>query len=221
MGATYIGGCCGCGPKGIEYVCKSLNNPEASSSRQTSKLIDDETMRVSQLIAPTGVLRVGLNLANNVLTTNYSNVMEASGLAPSLAKAVGRSLGVDTRFVPFEGPGQVVEAMNKWDIAFIAEDKTRSETISFTQPYAEIPASYLVHGANVAEITNVDLVDQTGIRVAVLKGTGYDNWLKTNLAEATRVEAETRQGAVDLINQGHADALAGIRAHLTADVNQI
>ena len=33
MGATYIGGCCGCGPKGIEYVCKSLNNPEASSSR--------------------------------------------------------------------------------------------------------------------------------------------------------------------------------------------
>jgi len=89
-------------------------------------------MRVSQLIAPTGVLRVGLNLANNVLTTNYSNVMEASGLAPSLAKAVGRSLGVDTRFVPFEGPGQVVEAMNKWDIAFIAEDKTRSETISFT-----------------------------------------------------------------------------------------
>jgi len=70
-------------------------------------------------LAPTGVLRAGINLGNFLLVTGRSATGDPEGVSPSIAKAVGSiSSGVPVRYVPFAKPGPLADAVddNVWDI---------------------------------------------------------------------------------------------------------
>ena len=99
---------------------------------------------VSEL-APTGVLRAGINLSNFLLVTGRSATGDPQGVAPDLAGEIASRLGVPIKYVPFKSPGELADAAGTgvWDIGLIGAEPQRAEKIVFTAAYCEIEATYL------------------------------------------------------------------------------
>ena len=97
-------------------------------------------------LAPTGVLRAGINLSNFLLVTGKSPAGDPEGVAPDLAREIAKRLDVPVKYVPFKTPGELADAAASgvWDIGLIGAEPQRAETISFSPAYAEIEATYLL-----------------------------------------------------------------------------
>ena len=81
-------------------------------------------------LAPTGILRAGINLANFLLVSGKSAAGEPEGVAPDLAREIAQRLGVPVAYVPFARPGELADAAGTgvWDIGLIAAEPARAET---------------------------------------------------------------------------------------------
>jgi polar amino acid transport system substrate-binding protein len=53
-------------------------------------------------LAPTGVLRAGINLSNFLLVTRIRPTRDPEGVAPDLAHEVAMRLDVPVKYVPFD-----------------------------------------------------------------------------------------------------------------------
>ncbi len=97
-------------------------------------------------LAPTGVLRTGINMSNFLLVTGKTASGDPQGVAPDMAAEIARRLGVPVKYVPFERPSKLADAAgtNTWDIGLIGAEPQRAEKITFTNAYCEIEATYLV-----------------------------------------------------------------------------
>src|SRR6202451_1248042 len=117
-------------------------------------------------LAPTGVLRAGINLSNFLLVTGKSPSGDPQGVAPDLAREVARRLGVAVRYLPFNTPGELAHMAGRgvWDIGLIGAEPQRAETIAFTAAYAEIEATYLVPAHS--PLHTIADVDADGVRIA-------------------------------------------------------
>jgi polar amino acid transport system substrate-binding protein len=175
---------------------------------------------VSEL-APTGVLRAGINLSNFLLVTGRSPAGDPEGVSPDMAGELARRLGVPVKYVPFKSPGELADEAGKgvWDIGLIGAEPQRAEKIAFTAAYAEIEATYLVPAGSPLE-TIAD-VDAAGVRIAVTARTAYGLWLERNIKHAELVRSETLDTAYDDFVSKKLDALAGLRAHLLSDAEKL
>ena len=175
---------------------------------------------VSEL-APNGTLRAGINMANGLLVTGSTAAGAPTGVAPDMAREIAERLGVAVAYVPFASPSQVAEAAGRdaWDIALIAAEPARAESIAFSAAYVEIEACYLVPQS--ASIGSVADVDRPGIRIAVSAGTAYDLYLTRSLKHAELRRAKGQAGAVDLFLAEKLDALAGLRPALSREVENL
>jgi len=129
-------------------------------------------------LAPTGVLRAGINLSNFLLVTKVNSTGDPEGVAPDLA---GEVCAVSVKYVTFKSPGELADAVDKdiWDIGLIGAEPQRAETIAFTPAYAEIEATYLVpSGSPLKTIADVDSI---GVRIAVTARAAYGLWLDRNI----------------------------------------
>ena len=52
-------------------------------------------------LAPTGVLRAGINLSNFLLVTGRTPSGDPAGVAPDMAAEIAKRLGVPVKYVPF------------------------------------------------------------------------------------------------------------------------
>ena len=143
-------------------------------------------------LAPTGVLRAGINLSNFLLVTKVNSRGDPVGVAADLAGEVAMRLGVLVKYVTFKSPGELADAVNKdiWDIGLIGAEPQRAETIAFTPAYAEIEAtSLLPSGSPLKTIADVDSI---GVRIAVTARSAYGLWLDRNIKHAELKRSETR-----------------------------
>ena len=172
-------------------------------------------------LAPTGILRVAINLANFLLVSSRAENGDPQGVAPELATAIADSLGVGVSYVPYERPGPLADdaVQGVWDIGLIAVEPARAENIEFTEPYVEIEATYLVSGHSA--IQRITEVDQPGVRIAIPARSAYDLYLSRNLQHAELVRAEGIDGSFDLFVSKGLDVLAGLRPRLLTDVSRI
>ena len=117
-------------------------------------------------LAPTGVLRVGINLSNFLLVTGMRSTGDPEGVAPDLANEVAIRLGVPIRYVPFKSPGELadVAASGIWDVGLIGAEPQRAEMIAFSPAYAEIEATYLVPSGSM--LKTIAEIDAAGVRIA-------------------------------------------------------
>ncbi|HEY4250692.1 MAG TPA: transporter substrate-binding domain-containing protein [Roseomonas sp.] len=168
-------------------------------------------------LAPTGVLRAGINLSNFLLVTGRSASGDPEGVSPSMAKALADKLGVPVKYVPFPKPGLLADAVddNLWDIGLIGAEPARAEKITFTAAYSEIEATYLVPAGSA--ITAIDQVDKPGIRIAVSARSAYDLWLVRNIRHATLVQVEGGPATLEKFRDEKLEVLAGLRPGLLTD----
>ena len=172
-------------------------------------------------LAPSGVLRAGINLSNFLLVSGKSPTGEPEGVAPDMAREVALRLGVPVAYVTYARPGELADAAggDVWDIGLIAAEPARAEAIAFSPAYAEIEATYLVP-AN-SPISHIHEVDRPGVRIAIAARAAYDLWLARHLHHAELVRAPSLDASYDLFVSEKLDALAGLRPRLLQDVEKL
>ena len=176
---------------------------------------------IAEQLAPTGVLRAGINMSNFLLVTGRTGSGDPDGVSPDMARALAERLGVPVKMVPFPTPGELADAAEDdvWDIGLIGAEPQRAEKIAFTLAYTEIEATYLVPPGS--PIQSVEEVDRAGIRIAVSARSAYDLWLTRNIQNAELVRAQGLGGAFQLFVDEGLDALAGLRPALIGDVEKL
>ena len=172
-------------------------------------------------LAPTGVLRVGINLSNFLLVTGKAADGDPQGVSPDLGRAVAERLGVPVRYVTFASPGELADAATEdvWDIGNIGAEPERAKTITFTAAYAEIEATYLVPAGS--DLDTIEDVDRGGVRIAVSARSAYGLWLADNLRHAELVGVGSLDESFDVFVKRELEALAGLRPRLVTDVKRL
>ncbi|MGQ7932269.1 transporter substrate-binding domain-containing protein [Paraburkholderia sp. D1E] len=165
---------------------------------------------IHRQLAPRGVLRAAVNLANSLLVSGLDADGNPVGIAPDLAHSIARELDVPLACVSFTSPVELADAADSdvWDICLIAVDPAREHRIAFTAPYAEIQATYLVHPSSTLD--SILEVDRPGVRVAVASGSAYDLWLTRHLTHASLLRLKTHDEALAAVAKEQADVLAGL-----------
>jgi polar amino acid transport system substrate-binding protein len=171
-------------------------------------------------LAPTGVLRAGINLSNFLLVTGRSANAEPVGVSPDMAKAAAAALGVPVTYVPFKTPGELGDQAGKniWDIGLIGAEPQRAEKIAFSAAYCEIEATYMVPAGS--PIKSIADVDKKGVRIAVSARSAYDLWLVNNIKNATLVQVSGLDAAYQKFMSDKLEVLAGLRPGLLKDVEK-
>ncbi|HEX4112808.1 MAG TPA: transporter substrate-binding domain-containing protein [Stellaceae bacterium] len=172
-------------------------------------------------LAPTGVLRAGINLSNFLLVTGRSANGDPEGVSPDMAREVARRLDVPLKYVPFKTPGELADQAGRgiWDIGLIGAEPQRAEAIAFTAAYAEIEATYLVPAGS--RLKTIADVDAAGVRIAVTGRSAYGLWMDRNIKHAELVRSETLDSAFEALIKNKLDALAGLKPRLLSDVEKL
>ncbi|KPF71056.1 ABC transporter substrate-binding protein [Bosea sp. AAP35] len=172
-------------------------------------------------LAPGGTLRAGINLSNFLLVSAKTPDGGPAGVSPDMARAIADHLGVGLRLVPYASPAILADAAarHEWDIGLIGAEPQRAETIAFTPAYAEIEATYLVPAGS--PLNGIAEVDAPGVRIAVTGKTAYGLWLDRNIRHAELVRTATMDETLADFRDKDLDALAGLRARLITDVEQL
>ncbi len=172
-------------------------------------------------LAPRGKLRVGINLSNFLLVSNYAAGKEPHGIAPDLGRELARRLGVPCEFVVYDSPGKLADAgkTEVWDVAFLGNEPQRANEIAFTAAYLEIPVTYLVPAGS--PIRALADVDRDGVRIAVMEKSAYDLFLTRHLKHAQLQRAASIDGSYQLFVKENLEALAGLKPRLVTDAETL
>jgi len=171
-------------------------------------------------LAPSGRLRVGLNL-QNFLLVNRDPAGGYRGIVIDLAQELGRLSGLALEFVPFDAAGKLAEAVRvgAWDVAFLAAEPLRAKEIAFTPAYLEIEATYLVPAGS--PIVSIADVDRTGVRIAAAEKSAYDLYLSRTLKHATLVRTPGIDASFERFVADGLEVLAGLKPRLVADAERL
>jgi polar amino acid transport system substrate-binding protein len=172
---------------------------------------------ILRTLAPSGVLRAGINMSNMLLVSSRNLEGGPAGVAPDMAAGIAACLGVPVRYVTYPRPGELADDApnDAWDIGLIGAEPQRAEHILFTPAYAEIEATYLVPPGS--PVTRIEEVDAPGLRIAVAARAAYDLWLERNIRHAALHRAGSLDGSLALFRERGLEVLAGLRPKLEAD----
>jgi|SRR6185503_10624671 len=172
-------------------------------------------------LAPTGKLRAGMNLGNTLFTTKDPATGELRGVSVDLMRELASRLGVPLEMVVHATPGEVADAAQKntWDVAILAIEQSRARTIAFSPPISEIEATYAVRRNS--PLRSAEQADAAGVRISAAEKAGYELYLTRTLRNATLVRARNTQASIDFLNDGQADAVAGLRPMLLDSMSRM
>ena len=173
---------------------------------------------ISKKIAPTGELRVGLNMSNFLLVNSKDVNGLPNGVSPDIGKKLAEELNLNCKLVQFERPGLLADAVNedRWDIGNIAYEKERSKTIDFSDPYVNIDANFIFRKKY--NFKNNEEINRSGIKIAVAERSAYDLWLTDNFKNAELIKVKTIDISHKLFREGKVDVLAGLKPKLMEEL---
>jgi polar amino acid transport system substrate-binding protein len=174
-----------------------------------------------QALAPTGKLRVGLQLGSphNVIRDSVSGEMKGVGF--DLGKELARRMGVPFEPVLYPSVGALLDAgkSGAWDVAFVGFSPARAKEWDFTALHLEIEFGYLIPGGS--SISTMADVERPGIRVAVQEKSGPDVFFSRTLKNAVVIRASSNPGALEALKSGRADVMGSIKPILFEMSNQL
>ena len=166
-------------------------------------------------LAPTGKLRVGINLANPVLAKRDPATGDVTGITMDIGRMAASRLGAEFIPVFYPNPGALIAAAREgsWDIAFAAIDPARKDVLDFTAAYMEVIVTYLVPVNS--PVRAVADADRAGTRIGVGQKNAADLFLSRTLKNAQLVRvADNLESAIDVLKSGKADLYASNREGL-------
>jgi len=177
--------------------------------------------KVKAQLAPTGVLRAGINLSNFLLVTGRAADGSPQGVSPDMAAAVAARLGVPVKYVTFKTPGELGDQAGKnvWDIGNIGAEPQRAQTIDFTAAYCEIEATYMVPAGS--PIKSIAEVDRKGVKIVTSARSAYGLWLENNIKNAELIQVQGLDGAFNKFKDDKMDVLAGLRPGMLKDIEKM
>ena len=169
-------------------------------------------------LAPTGVLRAGINLSNFLLVTGRSPTSEPEGVAPDVSREIAKSLGVPVHYITFKSPGELADQAGKnvWDIGLIGAEPQRAAVMTFSAAYVEIEATYMVPPGS--PIKSIAEVDRKGVKIVTSARSAYGLWLENNIKNAELIQIPGLDGAFNKFVEDKIDVLAGLRPGLLKDI---
>ena len=187
----------------------------------SSAMATEITPAIRSELAPSGKLRVGLNHGNFLLVTPGSSATDPRGVAPDVARELGRRVGVPVEFIRFDSAGKLGDGVKTgaWDVAFLGAEPQRAAEIAFTAAYLEIPSTYLVPAGS--PIRSVADVDREGVRIAVAEQSAYGLYLSRTIKRARLVLTQGVDASFDVFVAQKLEALAGLKPRLLTDVQKL
>jgi polar amino acid transport system substrate-binding protein len=185
----------------------------AAARAQVPVQLAKASEEAARSLAPSGVLRVAINVGNGVLAQRSAKG-ELTGVSIILTRLLAERLKVPIALIPFETAVAAFNALDKGvlDMAFLAIEPERAAKIDFSPPYVSIDGTYLVRTD--APFQAVSDLDKSGVRIAVARGAAYDLFLTRALKQAELVRAPTSAASVDMFISDRLEAAAGVRQYL-------
>ena len=173
-----------------------------------------------QSFAPTGTIRVGINLGNPVLAGTDSATQKLKGVTIDIANEIGKRSGLPVELTPFKSAGATVDAIKTGniDLVFVAIDPVRGEDISYTPPYIQIEGAYMVKVSS--SIKSNEEVDVAGNEIVVGKGSAYDLFLTREIKHAALLRTASSQAVIDDFMGGQGNVAAGVKQQLESDATR-
>jgi polar amino acid transport system substrate-binding protein len=170
--------------------------------------------------APTGTLRVGINLGNPILANEDSNTKHLFGITIDIATEIGKRIQLPVELIPFKTAGATVDAVKSGDIdlVFVAIDPVRGADISYTPAYIQIEGAYMVQSSSPIKVN--EEVDTVGTEIVVGKGSAYDLYLTREIKHASLLRAASSQAVVDDFMTGKGNVAAGVKQQLESDAKR-
>ena len=170
--------------------------------------------------APTGTLRVGINLGNPILANEDPATKKLYGVTIDIANEIGKRIALPVELIPFKTAGSTVDAVKSGniDLVFVAIDPVRGADISYTPAYIQIEGAYMVKASSPLK-TNEE-VDVVGNEVVVGNGSAYDLFLTREIKHASLLRAASSQAVVDDFMSGKGNVAAGVKQQLESDAKR-
>ena len=168
--------------------------------------------------APTGCLRVGINLGNPLLASLDGDTPK--GITVDIATHIANKLELPITFTCYQMAGATVDAVKAGDVdlVFVAIDPVRGADISYTPAYIQIEGAYMVK--NCSPLTKIEDVDAAGNEIVVGKGSAYDLYLTREIKQASLLRSANSQAVVDDFMSGVGNVAAGVKQQLESDAQR-
>jgi polar amino acid transport system substrate-binding protein len=160
-----------------------------------------------QVLAPTGVLRVGVYPGSPTSLVRDPKSGKSAGVALELGHSLGRQLGVTVQVVEFTRLALVLEAIKAGSVDFTFTNATevRARDMDFTDPLIRLELGLLAPPQSTLAVGEVD---RAGVRVGVAQGSSSQGALGRLYKNATVVPAPSLEVAQQMLRQGQIDAFA-------------
>jgi polar amino acid transport system substrate-binding protein len=187
-----------------------VNLTPVTSEPEASKLGHSEapSHEVRRILAPTGVLRVGVYPGSPTSWVKDPKTGESVGIALDLGKALAKRLDVPVQVMEFDRVAQVLDALKegKVDLTFTNATAVRAKDMDFTAPMVRLELGYLVLGGS--PLKSISDIDQAGMRIGVSQGSSSQGVLTQLLKSAKVVPADSLAKAQEMLNAKQMDAFA-------------
>ena len=172
------------------------------------------TAEQRQALAPTGPLRVGLQLGSPHNVVRDPATGEMKGVGFDLGKALAGRMHVAFEPVMYPSVAALLEGgkAGAWDVAFVGFSPARAKEWEFTTLHMQMEFGYLIgKGSSIATMADVD---QAGVRVAVQEKSQPDVFISRTLKKATVVRGSSLSATLQMLASGSADAIFSIKPSL-------
>lgn len=165
------------------------------------------TPEVQRVLAPTGVLRVGVYLGSPTSLVRKASG-ESTGVALELGQALGKALNVPVQVVEYPRVAEVIEGLKagQVDMTFTNATAARAKDVDFTPALVQLELGLLVPaGSRIRQFADAD---QSGVRVGVSQGSSSQGVLTQRLTQASVVPVASLTLVQSQLQAGQLDAFA-------------
>ena len=161
-----------------------------------------------QVLAPQGVLKVGVYLGSPTSLVKDSKTGASFGVAFELGHALAQQLQVPVQVVQYQRVAEVVEALKagQVDMTFTNATAARAKDVDFTPPLIQLELGLLV--PRQSSIRSFAEVDKAGVRLGVSQGSSSQSVLGQRLKQATLVAVPSLTQVQQMLVSRQLDAFA-------------
>jgi polar amino acid transport system substrate-binding protein len=169
---------------------------------------------IAPVLAPNGVLRVGVYPGSPTSLVRDAKTGEAKGVSVDVGRELARRLGARYEQVEFQRVAEVIDGIKagKADFTITNASPARARDVDFSQPVLAIELGYLAPPGS--SVTSVADVDRPGVRIGVTEGSTSQRTLNERLKNATLVAAPNMKAAAEMLKGRQLDAFATNKAIL-------